>query len=68
MALKCEFCGKSAALWERDQPRKQHAAAPVESKLEARARGGGRREEASPCLHGVHPRRQGKESGLSLQP
>jgi peptidyl-prolyl cis-trans isomerase SurA len=56
---------QSAALWKRDQPREQHAEAPVESELEARSRGRCGREEACACLHGVHPWRAREESGLS---
>jgi len=56
---------ENAAFWKCDQPRKQHAAAAVESEFAARARRGERREEAYAGLCGVHSCRPREESCLS---
>jgi hypothetical protein len=57
---------QSPSLWQRYQPRQQHPAATVESQPEARARAFEWREEASPRLHGLHPRRPREESCLRI--
>jgi peptidyl-prolyl cis-trans isomerase SurA len=54
-----------AALWERDQPCKQHAAAPLESEFADGARLGERREEADAGLRGVYSSGTRQEGCLS---
>jgi peptidyl-prolyl cis-trans isomerase SurA len=53
-----------AAFWKRDQPRKQHAAAALESEFAPRARGRERCEKAYAGLRGVHSRGPREESCL----
>jgi len=55
-----------AAFWKRNQPRKQYAAAAVESEFAPRARIGERREKTNAGLRGVHSRGPREESCLSI--